>query len=186
MSDSNAEEAQLPVDARLRSATRLLAEMMLLELDAVRIERLREPELSEALRALGVEVPAASELDALAAEFFETFLHPKGVAPPVQSLWTSGGYEGDSARAVRELAAAAGFELNTAACRDAAPDHAAVILLLWCEASEEVPEVAERLRRDHLAWIPHALAGVGGGTGFYASVARCVVELVAEIRADSV
>ena len=136
----------------LEQVARLFGQLLLHELSADDLERLREPEVLEALAAVGVDVPPAdTPLDELAAEFFDTLLRPEH-GPPVQSLWSGGSYEGDSAAMIRKLAEAAALDFNKSAARGAPLDHIGSILLLWAEARERAPEVAERLQEDHLAW----------------------------------
>ena len=49
----------------------------------------------------------------------------------VQSLWTEGSYEGDSAVAVSKLAQAARFDFDRGSAHGAPKDHLGSILLLW-------------------------------------------------------
>lgn len=156
-------------------AARCLGGLLLRELDAASLERLARPEVREALEALGLDVPVDSaSIDELAADFHDALLRPAEGGPLVQSLWTQGTYEGDSAATLRKLAGAAGLELSNAAARGAAPDHLGCILLLWAETRTTRPDVAERLERDHLGWALAPLSRLGSGQGFYAGLARVV------------
>lgn len=169
--------------AALEAAARLFAELLLCEVDAARLAELRQPEVATALAAVGVDVTGDVDLDELAAEYFETFVNPNKGAPPVASLWTSGEYEADAARALRELAKAAALDFDRDAARGAPVDHLGSILLLWCSARERAPEVADRIARDHLAWVDRALAPVRGRAGFYGAVTSATAACVEAIRA---
>ncbi len=165
----------------LAHVARMFSSLLLFELNAESLRDLQAQETATALRGLGIEVPTHADaelLDALASEYFETFLQPKEGGPPVQSLWTSGQYEGDAAVEVRELARIAGLELNRDFARGAAPDHLGCLLWLWAETIEVVPEVAEAIAQRHLNWAAPCLARASSGTGFYASVARASAALV--------
>jgi TorA maturation chaperone TorD len=167
----------------LEQVARLFGQLLLHELSADDLERLREPEVLEALAAVGVDVPPAdTPLDELAAEFFDTLLRPEH-GPPVQSLWSGGSYEGDSAAMIRKLAEAAALDFDKSAARGAPLDHIGSILLLWAEARERAPEVAERLQEDHLAWSLAPLRRSGSGDGFYAQLARSVSAFVEDLAA---
>ncbi len=166
---------------QLVPTAQLFARILLREIDVELLQQLEQPDVAAALQEVGIRVPDASELDDLAAQYFETLLHPHTAAPPIASLWTSGEYEGDAARSIRELAKHAGLEFDAEPARGAAPDHLGCILLLWSEASVHAPEVAERIQQEHLAWVPRALAHAGSTDGFYGQVARATVELVERI-----
>ncbi|HEX5050504.1 MAG TPA: molecular chaperone TorD family protein [Planctomycetota bacterium] len=162
--------------AELVPAARLFGRLLVRELDAPTIAELHGAGVAAALREVGVEPPRAT-IDELAAAYAARFLHPARARPPVQSLWVTGHYDGDAAVAVRGIAKAAGRELAEGA-RGAAPDHLGCILLLWSELVHERPELAERLRRDHLTWAPAALAAVVGTADFYGLVASAAARLV--------
>jgi len=167
----------------LEQVARLLGNLLLHELSADDLERLRAPEVSAALLAVGVELPGPeTSLDDLAGEFFANLLRPE-FGPPVQSLWQSGSYEGDSAAMIRKLAAAAALDFDKQAARGAPLDHIGCVLLFWAEARERAPEVAERLQRDHLAWSLAPLRRIGSGEGFYAQLARAVSAFVEDLTA---
>ena len=166
----------------LVAALRLFAELLLVELDQTRLALLQDEALRPALEALGISIPTTSDLEDLAAEFCDCFLHPSEGAAPIQSLWTSGGYEGASAQAIRDLAAEAGFELDHEACRHAPPDHAGVILLLYCEVQNEEAEIAAKILAAHTAWIERALENVRQRSGFYGVVAAATLDLLAQLR----
>lgn len=159
--------------AALAPAARLFGRLLVRELDVATLRELQQDDVRRSLLALGVPLPAERDLEALAAEYCEHLLLPQGERPPVQSLWTEGRYDGDAALAVRTIAAAAARELAPGA-RGAAPDHAGAVLLLWADLVVERPELADRLRRDHVAWIAPALAGLAQRPGFYGAVARAV------------
>lgn len=169
-----------PDPSAFAPAAALLGRLLVRELDAETLADLRAPEVASALRDLGIEPPAQADLGALAADYFACFLHPAGTLPPVQSLWQGGQYDGDAAVAVRAIAAASGREL-AAGARAAAPDHLGCILSLWADLSEERPQLAARLQRDHLAWGIAALAPVSQTAGFYAAVARSASALLREL-----
>lgn len=163
--------------AELAPVARLLGRLLVRELDLETVLELQQPELAEALGEIGVRRPDRGDLEALAIEYFERFLHPAAGSPPVQSLWQGGQYDGEPAVAVRAIAAAAACELGPGA-RGAAEDHLGCILLLWAELVEARPELALRLQRDHLAWAVRALAPVQAAGGFYGAVAAATVAFV--------
>ena len=167
--------------ARLAPAAQLFGELLLVELDAARLAQLSRPDVAEALRELGVQLPSADAIDEVAAEFAECFLQPESHPPPVQSLWADGGYEGDAAVAIRKLADAAGLEADLEVARHAPVDHVGMILLLWCRTREDRADVAERVVADHMAWIVPALTPVAEREGFYSGVARAVIDLVGQL-----
>ncbi|MEZ6016161.1 MAG: molecular chaperone TorD family protein [Planctomycetota bacterium] len=177
--------------AALAHAARLFGDLFLFELDAGRLAALQAPELRGALAALGVEVPnfdpaapeSARALDELAAEFFAAVLSPTGGAPPVASLWQEGRYAGDVTARIADLAALAGIDFDGIAARAAPLDHLGCILLLWGEAAERAPVIADVIALDHLAWAERPLARMAAGEGFYAALARASRELVAALSA---
>lgn len=162
---------------------RLFGHLLVRELDAATLASLRDPGVAEPLRELGVELPDA-DLDELAAEFCTALLTPGLGAPPVQSLWSEGRYDGDAAGGVRAIARAAGLE-PTAASAATPPDHIGGILCLWADLAFERPELAAQLRRSHLAWAGPALERLGEVGGFYGAVARAGAALVREIARDA-
>ncbi|MEM7310692.1 MAG: molecular chaperone TorD family protein [Planctomycetota bacterium] len=170
----------------LAAVARLFGRLLLHELDEEGRAALLEPEVSEALIALGLELDELApgcDLDQLAAVYLEAFLQPREGGPLVHSLWTGGAYEGEPAVAVRRLAAAAGVELDRAAARGAPPDHLGCLLFLWAATCEEAPEVAARIEADHLGWAFAPLARTGAGKGFYPSLARAVAAFLRELGA---
>lgn len=164
-------------DSELVPAARLLGRLLVRELDADTVRELQHPAVAAALGEVGIPRPEGADLEALALEYFERFLHPAAGLPPVQSLWHGGQYDGEPAVAVRAIAAAAARELAPGA-RGAAPDHLGCILLLWAELVEARPELALRLQRDHLAWAIRALGPVQAAGGFYGAVAAAAVALI--------
>jgi TorA maturation chaperone TorD len=166
--------------AALAPATRLLGRLLVRELDAATLADLQAPATAAALRELGIPVPDAAELEPLAARYCALFLHPAGGLPPVQSLWLEGQYDGKAAGAVRALAAASGWQL-AAGARGAPPDHLGCILMLWAELVPERPELAARLRADHMAWAEGALRDASRTDGFYGALARATTLLVQAI-----
>ncbi len=167
----------------LAPVARLFAQLVLKELDERMLDVLRGDDVAAALRDVGVRLPEPANVDALAAEFFEAFVRPQTGAPPVESLWREGQFEGKSTAMVRKLAAAAGLQFDRDAARGAPPDHLGNLLLLWCETEVAMPAVAERVARDHLAFAARALSVPARGEGFYAEVAAATEGLVARIRA---
>lgn len=89
----------------------------------------------------------------------------------------TGQYDGAAAVAVRAIAKAAALE-SAPGARGAAPDHIGCILILWAELVHERPDLAERLRREHLSWAPRALAATARDNEFCGSVAAATIELV--------
>ena len=165
-------------ESELRASAQLFSRLLLEEPGAELLQDLNRPAVREALAAVGIEVPAPSESEMLAADFCAHFLYPEGGAPPIQSLWTEGEYEGAPARVVRELATHAGFEFDREVARGAAPDHLGSILWLWSEVVETAPEVARRIEEQHLGWCERALAHVARSDGFYGQVARATTAFV--------
>lgn len=159
---------------------RLIGRLLVREIDAGMLAELTRGDVRDAIAGIGIDLPASADFDALANEYFEALLHPTDGFPPVQSLWQVGQYDGDSAVSVRSIAAAAAREIAPGA-RGAPPDHLGCILLLWAELFRERPELADRLRRDHLRWAIHALAPLAQRPGFYGSVAAAAVALIREI-----
>ena len=164
----------------LTAAARLFARLLVRELDGATLTELQRPDVIDALRELGIELPASEELAALAHRYFELFLHPDGSLPPVQSLWRDGQYGGDAAAGVRKIADASGLELAVGA-RGAAPDHLGCILMLWAELVCERPELAELLVTHHLAWAPGALRHAAQQPDFYGAVCRAIIALVRDL-----
>ena len=158
----------------------LLGHLLLFELDEPMRERLLEPELAAALLEVGLDVEPlrGASLDELASEYLETFLQPKSGGPLVQSLWTSGTYEGDAAVSVRKLAEAGGFELDAAAARGAAADHLGCLLLLWARARVEDPRISRRIEEQHLGWALPPLGRIAAGKGFYPGLARALQRFI--------
>ena len=162
--------------ADLSAAARLFGRLLVRELDTETLEELSRPAVRASLRELGIECPSAS-LEELAAQYCARFVHPRIGYPPVQSLWTTGQYDGAAALAVRAIADASAREPAPGA-RNAAPDHIGCILLLWAELVHERPELAERLRRDHLQWAQQALAETARDDDFFGSIATATIELL--------
>ena len=175
---------RVDVERELLESAELFGRLLLHELREPDLEQLTQPEVAAALFEVGVDVAPLRgqvDLDELAVEFLAAFLAPKQGGPLVQSLWTAGSYEGDSAVALRALAAAAGVEFDRAVARGAAQDHLGCILQLWAVSCEAQPEVARRIERDHLAWSLAPLERLAAGEGFYAGVSRGTAALVRAI-----
>jgi len=172
-------------DEALRATARLFGRLFLFELDEDTRLQLVEPEFAKALEQVGISVePLEGEasLDDLAAQYFEAIVQPKTGGPPVQSLWTEGSYEGDSAVAVRKLAEAVGVEFDRGAARGAPHDHLGCLLLLWAETAGARPDVAERLESEHLEWAQVPLSTLArGGKGFYPDLGRATLAWLAEV-----
>lgn len=182
--------------AELRATARLLARLLLREVDADLVASLGEPETRDALAALGLALPAASDdaagdaLDQLAAEYFAHFVNPAGAPPPVQSLAEGGTYEGDAATGVRQVAEAAGVSFDAEEARGAPPDHLGCELLLWDELAGRDPAAAAEFARRHLAWAPSHLRGRAGAAGpstdgFYDRLASVTADFVDEVLTES-
>ncbi len=174
----------------LSHAAELFGDLLLFELDADRLARLQEPEVAAALASLGIEVPAAgatdaAELDELAADFFALFLQPDPGAPPVQSVWDTGSFEGEPAACIRRHAKAAGLDFDRLGARGSAVDHLGSILQLWADANRHTAgaDTAEHLRTHHLEWGQRALASAADHDGFYGQIARAASALIGEIVA---
>lgn len=175
-----------PLSTELQSLlalARWFGGLLLIELTADDWAQMAQPERAAALAELGIAGPkggARFDEDDIAAEFLETFLQPPVGGPLVQSLWSAGSYEGDSAVALRQLAAAADVEFNRVAARAAPVDHLGSILLLWAATREHAPQVAERLVQEHLAWAITPLEGLAAARGetFYAQVCAALAQFV--------
>lgn len=176
-----------PSDIReesLIAAAELLGRLLLREVEGRDLERLRDPGVSQALEQLGIALPSVSEesewLEQRAAEYHDHFLRPDP-GPLVQSLWTEGRYEGDSAVRLRQLASTAGFEYERTASRGAAIDHLGAILLLWCAAQPGNELLGNEIAAHHLKWADAPLAKIQGSGGFYGAVAASTRELLRAI-----
>ncbi len=169
----------------LRASAELIGALLLKEVDAAGLERMREPQLAAALAEFGIELPEfesqAAWLEERGADYHDLFLRPE-TGPLVQSLWTQGRYEGDAAVRVRQLAKAANVEFQPEAARGAAPDHLGSLLLLWAATDERVQVVADEIANEHLEWSIAPLTNVAAAGGFYGAVAKVAAELVAAIR----
>jgi TorA maturation chaperone TorD len=167
----------------LRVVARLFARLLLRELDAATLEHLRSPEVEAALGQLGIVLPESDSLtlDALAADYFEHFVNPRDRAPLIQSLHEGGSYEGDAARAVREIASAAGVEFDAEAARAVPPDHLGCELLLWDVLAARDPEAAAEFARRHLVWAVAPLRRNPEGSGFYSSLRAALAALLIEL-----
>lgn len=177
-----------PELATLQALAELLGRLLLREVEAADLERLRAPELAAALAELGVELPEPEAerawLEERGADYHELFLSPEA-GPLVQSLWTQGRYEGDAAARVRQLAELAAVDFQREAARGAPVDHLGALLLLWAATAERAPAVAEELTREHLAWSRPALARVRSRGGFYGAVAGAAAALVELLRSTT-
>ncbi len=168
----------------LVASARLFGRLLVRELDVDTLGELARPGLRRALADVGVDVPGPERLDDLAHEWLACFLHPEHTAPPVHSLFRDGGYSGDAAVAVREIARAAGLELAPGA-RNAPPDHIGCVLLLWAELAGRRPDLAALLAEQHMSWAERALqptASRGRDFPFYGPVAGAAVALLRELR----
>lgn len=180
--DTSERAASAHAKRELASVARLLGRLLVRELDAATVDALRAREVADAVRAVGIDLPEAVDLDALAAEYFAVFLRPETSLPPVQSLWEEGEYEGRAANALRTLARQAGMEPGEDSGHQP-PDHLGRILSLWGECIDTQPEVAAELERTHLAWTRLALASPATSTGFYGGVARATLDFLSELGA---
>ena len=171
----------------LQALAELLGRLLLREVEARDLERLRAPELAAALADLGVELPDPDAerawIEERGADYHELFLSPEA-GPLVQSLWTQGRYEGDATARVRQLAELAAVEFQRDVARGAPVDHLGSLLLLWSASAERAPAIAEELCRQHLAWSRPALARLRAQGGFYGAVASAAAELVELLVAE--
>lgn len=191
VSDAATEPVCGPELAQLVGAARLFGDLLLTELNPASLRALQEPAASEALAALGVEIPKEEDppeafFDELAAEYHAALLAPTGGgAPPVASLWIEGRFEGQIVSRLRTLAESAALDFGSEAARGAPVDHLGVLLHLWASCVERAPWVSDELCSDHFAWAEAPLrqmAQRGGQQDFYGSVALAVTELVAVLR----
>jgi TorA maturation chaperone TorD len=157
---------------------------LLFELEPGDLAAMAAPQLAAALAEFDLVPPPASALPDLAARWFELFLQPGTVLPPVQSLWQEGRYDGAATVAVRQLAAAAGLQWGATA-RGAPPDHLGCLLLLWAELVVLAPPLAAQLVQQHLDFAPAALREAARDAGFHGAVARAVLAFVAELQGES-
>ena len=93
--------------ARLRERAavyRLLGRLWLHELDADLLRDLRCPPLSDAFAAAGGTMPPveaeSDTIDALAIDYCQLFLGPRGHLPPHQSVWADGQFQGPTTAAL--------------------------------------------------------------------------------------
>ena len=180
-------ETRAPAErAALRSVADLLGRLLLKEVEASDIERLREVELAAALADLGVTLPEPTDqetwLEQRGADYHDLFLRPE-VGPLVQSLWTQGRYEGDACVRVRQLAQAAAVEFQRSAARGAAVDHLGCLLLLWSATDEPARPVADEIRAAHLSWAREPLQRIEAAGGFYGALASITRELIDALEA---
>lgn len=175
------------VAAEFGAVARLFGRLLLFEIDERMRSELTQPEVAAALLELGIDTDVLhdADLDQLAAEFLETFVQPEHGGPLVQSLWTEGSYEGDSAVAIRKLAEVGAVEFDRAAARGASHDHLGSILWLWAELRLETPELAAHLADHHLAWAGPPLRRIAGGEGFYANLAGALLRFLRDLHAWS-
>jgi len=163
-------------------ALSLFADLLLHELDAETLVRLQQPELRAALGDLGIEVPEESELESLASQYFECFLHPERGAPPIASLWIHGQYEGEVTAQIRKIAEAEGCTLDSAASAGAPIDHLGCLLLLWVHCMQHDETLADLIAEEYLTWVPRALRQVATQAGFYGQLASALLELVSLVQ----
>ncbi len=159
----------------LAAVARLLGRLLVREVDRDFLRTLRTGVVASALADIGIDIPtgnAASVVDGLASAYYSAFLDPQRGVALVQSLAVEGRYEGDSAVALRQLAAEAGLEHDSAAARGAPGDHLGSILLLWADLAVRWPAGARALEDRHLAWARRPLETAGGSHAFYGAVAR--------------
>ncbi|MCB9915015.1 MAG: molecular chaperone TorD family protein [Planctomycetes bacterium] len=179
MTDASPDERQA-----LRSSAELVGLLLLRELDAPLLARLRAEPVASALAEAGVALPAPAEeaawLEERAADYHDRFLGPRS-APLVQSLWAEGRFEGEPAVRVRALARAAALEYDREAARGAPHDHLGALLLLWAAADERAPAVARVLAAEHLAWADAPLERLARTSGLYAALAALARGLVREL-----
>lgn len=167
--------------ARLRVVASFLARLLLRECDAELVREISAAGLLEELAGIGLVFPGAADdaaLDALAAEYFEIMVNPADGIPLVQSLAEDGSYEGDAAKGMREIAAAADVTFDTAAAAGAPVDHLGVQLALWGELVGRDRGAAAEFHRRHLAWAVPALAAKSAG-GFYGALLAAAGDLIA-------
>lgn len=169
--------------ANLIPTVRLFARLLLRELDAGLLAELEQPEVAAALDQVGIALPATGDLEDLRATYVELFLHPRRGAPPIASLWADGKYEGDSAIALRRLAAAADCEFDRDVAGGAPVDHLGCVLLLWCACAETAPDLANLIASEHLTWVHRALELPSAYPGFYGQLSRATATLVATLAA---
>ena len=171
-----------PTDSRdLVAPLELFAHLLLHELDAGTLVRLRMPEVRRALAELGIQVPDPSRLESLAATYYECWLQPERGAPPIASLWIHGQYEGQVTVQLRKIAAAVGCELDTTASAGAPIDHLGCLLLLWAQCSEYEPALADLIVDEYLDWAPAALEEAARRSGFYGQLARALQQLLGHL-----
>jgi TorA maturation chaperone TorD len=140
------------------------------------LTELSRGETRDALQELGIRVPAGAREDALAAEYFDCFVHPEAGAPPVASLWIDGDYGGSCRRDIERWAESVGFSFEPQSELAPVPDHLGSLLLLWAELYPRQPEQAAELAAHLQQWAPRALARPAQGKGFYAEVSRGLID----------
>ncbi|MEM7168002.1 MAG: molecular chaperone TorD family protein [Planctomycetota bacterium] len=168
----------------LAAVARLLGLLLLREIDGATLEQLRHPAVLKALESAGLEPPTDGALEELAAQYFEYFVNPQLGRPLVQSICESGSYEGDAARGVREVAAAANLELDNEHLRGAPVDHLAVQLFLWSELQERDQEAAQEFGRRHLQWAIPVLQH-DKRSGYYANVCAATADFLQVVMHES-
>ena len=180
---------ETPIDetTHWRAVAELFGRLLLQEIDGRTIRWLEENGAREALRDLGLELPApddTSALEEVAAEHYRALIRPEDGPPPIQSLVEEGVYEGGAAAGMRAVAAAAGLDFDAAAAR-APVDHLGVQLLLWSELAGRDAAAAAEFARRHLAWAPPHLRRTEAD-GFHAHLKHRTADLIQEILNTSV
>ncbi|MEZ6197096.1 MAG: molecular chaperone TorD family protein [Planctomycetota bacterium] len=171
---------------RLAAAARLLGFLLQRELDEDAVAELRRGGVEPALEALGLALPPEGDtaaLEALAAEYFERFVAPRDTPPLVHSLAEGGGYEGEPAAGVRNVAAQLGVARDEDAARGAPVDHLGSELELWAEVRLRAPDQASDFARAYLAWSAPILRQQSGHGGFYGRLSGVVAEFVETVSA---
>ena len=178
---SDTRETATEPEALIESAL-LFGRLLIRELDAATWARLRTDDVRVALADLGVDVPRGNGtddvLDRLAAEYFDCFLQPKDDLPLVQSIYEEDSYDGDAARGTREVAQAAGVELDAELARHAPPDQIGVQLSLWAELAGRDADAAREFARRHLTWAIPRLERRRRHAGFYGPVCAAAAQLI--------
>lgn len=179
------------------NAYRLFARLWFRELERDDVAALRRDPLAQELTAIGLTPPNDSQasLDELAADFCQLFLGPKGHRPAVQSVWTSGQFQGRAADSMqRYVGLLAGVDGLWKEAR--LPDHLGVQLDVMgaimvelaqqeTDRREPLTQLAGNFFRDHLNWTEPltSWAPTQARTSFYAELAEVTRQFLAEERA---
>ncbi len=170
---------------RLRETAVLFSRLLLHELDSRLILELERIGAKGLLAEMGLDLPLADDSNAineLAVQYFEVFVNPSMVGPPIQSLAEEGKYLGQAAKGIEEIAKAAALSFDPDTVRGAPVDHLGSELFMWSELATRDSIAAQEFAHRHLTWA-HAHLKPQQGSKFYSTLAKLVREFIALVAA---